>query len=239
MVTPFIPDSAAGLGFFVEKHGSTIYFGHNGADEGFRATLLVHKEKGYGAVIMVNSDNDQIMAEILRSVANEYQWDEYLPKPNAVVSVDTAKLDEYTGRFLVSGKFESIQIRFEGRASIASRMAPDAKIPYEKLADGQISEAIEAYRTIKKQKPANAAVEEERLNSIGYSFLEEKKFEEAIAILKLNAELYPSSSNVYDSLGEAYMIKGDKELAVANYKKSLDLDPHNENAINMIKKLTQ
>ena len=289
MVTPFIPDSAAGLGFFVEKHGSTIYFGHNGADEGFRATLLVHKEKGYGAVIMVNSDNDQIMAEILRSVANEYQWDEYLPKPNAVVSVDTAKLDEYTGRFLVSpdrvltvtreggkvfgeptlsprfellpisetgfirrdqdvsyiflrgagGKFESIQIRFEGRASIASRMAPDAKIPYEKLAAGQISEAIEAYRTIKKQKPANAAVEEERLNSIGYSFLEEKKFEEAIAILKLNAELYPSSSNVYDSLGEAYMIKGDKELAVANYKKSLDLDPHNENAINMIKKLTQ
>jgi cytochrome c-type biogenesis protein CcmH/NrfG len=43
---------------------------------------------------------------------------------------------------------------------------------------------------------------------------------------------------VYDSLGEAYMAQGEKELAIANYKKSLELDPKNNNAVEMLKKLT-
>src|SRR5690348_3272139 len=55
MVTPVLPD-APGLGFFVEKHGNAIYFGHGGADEGFRAGLLVSRDKGYGVAVMVNSD---------------------------------------------------------------------------------------------------------------------------------------------------------------------------------------
>ncbi len=66
MVTPYVSDNV-GMGFFVEKHGNALYFGHGGADEGFRAQLLVHKEKGYGAVVMVNSDNGQIMGEIIPS----------------------------------------------------------------------------------------------------------------------------------------------------------------------------
>ena len=51
--------------------------------------------------------------------------------------------------------------------------------------------------------------------------------------------LYPGSANAYDSLGEAYMANGDKQLAVVNYRKSLELDPHNQNAVNMLKKLQQ
>jgi tetratricopeptide (TPR) repeat protein len=64
-----------------------------------------------------------------------------------------------------------------------------------------------------------------------------KKLPEAIAYFKLNAELYPNSSNVYDSLGEAYMANGDKELAMTNYKKSLEPDPKNTNATEALKKL--
>ena len=55
--------------------------------------------------------------------------------------------------------------------------------------------------------------------------------------VKVNVELYPQSSNVYDSLGEAHLANGDKELAAINYKKSLELDPHNQSAANMLKKL--
>jgi len=51
--------------------------------------------------------------------------------------------------------------------------------------------------------------------------------------------LYPQSSNVYDSLGEAYLANGDKDLAAINYKKSLELDPHNQNAASILKKLQQ
>src|SRR5262245_3986325 len=101
MVTPFIADNV-GLGFFIEKHGAATYFGHGGADEGFRAQLLVSKEKGYGAVVMVNSDNGQIINEIFRSIAREYQWEDYLPQAQEVTPVEPNKLDEYTGLFLVN-----------------------------------------------------------------------------------------------------------------------------------------
>ncbi len=76
------------------------------------------------------------------------------------------------------------------------------------------------------------------LNNAGYILLSLNKIQDAIDIFKKNVELYPESSNVYDSLGEAYMKNGDKELSIENYEMSLELDPDNENAKEMIMKLT-
>ena len=42
-----------------------------------------------------------------------------------------------------------------------------------------------------------------------------------------------------DSLGEAYMKAGEKELAIQNYEKSLQLDPKNLNAVEMLRKLKE
>ncbi len=56
--------------------------------------------------------------------------------------------------------------------------------------------------------------------------------------MQLNVEAYPKSSNVYDSLGEAYMDEGEKPLAIANYQKSLELNPKNHGAVLMLKKLS-
>ena len=64
-----------------------------------------------------------------------------------------------------------------------------------------------------------------------------KKVREAIEVFKLNAETYQQSANVYDSLAEAYMIDGDKELATRNYQRAVELNPQNSNAIEMLKKL--
>ena len=85
----------------------------------------------------------------------------------------------------------------------------------------------------------NNAVAEERLNGVGYFLLGQKNIAAAIAVFKANVELYPQSSNVYDSLGEAYMANGEKELAIANYKKSLELNPQNKNAVEVLKKIEQ
>jgi cytochrome c-type biogenesis protein CcmH/NrfG len=49
--------------------------------------------------------------------------------------------------------------------------------------------------------------------------------------------MYPVSGTVYDSLGEAYMDAGRKDLAIQNYEKSLQLNPKNDKAVNMLKKL--
>ncbi len=63
--------------------------------------------------------------------------------------------------------------------------------------------------------------------------------QDANTVFKRNVQEYPESSNVYDSLGESYMKAGQKELAIANYEKSLQLDPKNQNALEMPKKIKQ
>jgi tetratricopeptide (TPR) repeat protein len=135
------------------------------------------------------------------------------------------------------GKVDSVRIRFNGIAVEARRLAQGEFIPYEQLIAGKFAEAIEAYKKIKRETPNNSAVAEERLNYIGYSLLEQKNIAAAIAAFKANVELYPQSSNVYDSLGEAYLANGEKELAIINYRKSLELNPQNKNAAETLKKL--
>jgi CubicO group peptidase (beta-lactamase class C family) len=80
-------------------------------------------------------------------------------------------------------------------------------------------------------------ISEDSLNSTGYGLLQQKKFSDAIAILRLNVQLHPESWNVYDSLGEAYMDQGDKPLAIRNYEKSLELNPKNDGAAKSLKRL--
>jgi len=91
-----------------------------------------------------------------------------------------------------------------------------------------------------KQKGSKEYIlRENEMNALAYQFLQSGKMNEAIAIFKLNVAEFPESSNVYDSLGEAYMELGNKELAILNYKKSIEMDPNNENGKEMLKKLLE
>src|SRR6266511_146100 len=60
---------------------------------------------------------------------------------------------------------------------------------------------------------------------------------QAVAIFRLNVEAYPASANVYDSLAEAYLAMGNKDLADRNYRKSLALNPRNGNAIQTLARM--
>jgi tetratricopeptide (TPR) repeat protein len=285
MVTPFMEQ--VGLGFFIDKRGNSVYFGHDGADEGFRAMMLMHREKGYGAVVMVNSDNGQILGEVMRGIAYAYNWDDFLPAVNEIISLDATKLAEYAGRFQVNpdriltvaqeegklvvrptadvtfellpiadgtfirrdanlkymfvkgaGGVTEVRVTLPGGVNVtAPKVAADALIPFEHLSAGNIDKALAGYRQIKKEQPDNAAVSEGRINGLGLGFMRTKKLPEALAYLKLNVEFYPNSWNTYDSLAEAYLANGDKELAIVNYKKSLQMNPKNTNAIEALKKL--
>lgn len=77
------------------------------------------------------------------------------------------------------------------------------------------------------------------LNMIGYDLLNAGDINSAIEILQLNTELFPENANCYDSLGEAWYLKGDSQMALKNYKIALELDPEMESAQQMIKKLEE
>ena len=61
--------------------------------------------------------------------------------------------------------------------------------------------------------------------------------DEAIDIFKLNVEAYPRSANVYDSLAEAYLKKGNKELAIKFYSKAVEINPNFASSIEALRQL--
>jgi CubicO group peptidase (beta-lactamase class C family) len=81
------------------------------------------------------------------------------------------------------------------------------------------------------------SLDESEMNILGYQLLQGGKTKEAIEVFKLNVAAFPKSWNVYDSLGEAYMKDGEKDLAIANYEKSLELNGSNSGAVEALKKL--
>lgn len=78
---------------------------------------------------------------------------------------------------------------------------------------------------------------EGEMNQIGYQLMGTGKIEEAAQVFKLNIDAFPKSSNVYDSYGEALMNLGKNDLAIENYRKSVELNPSNQNGIDKLKKL--
>lgn len=104
------------------------------------------------------------------------------------------------------------------------------------IKENGIEPALEEFSKIKENK-AEYKVSEREMNQLGYILLQDGKITESVKVFKLNVELYPESFNVYDSYGEALAAAGDKENAIINYKRSIELDPNNEGGKQMLKKL--
>lgn len=114
-----------------------------------------------------------------------------------------------------------------GQLSIVQKLKEFDHLPVE--------ERIALYYKLKKESPeAYNFKNEDELTMYGYAFMWSNNVVEAIAIFKLIVAEFPDSSNPYDSLGEAYLKNGNKELALANYEKSFALNPDNFNAEDQI-----
>ena len=101
--------------------------------------------------------------------------------------------------------------------------------------------ALAHYADLKKNFYGKGAYDfgESALNELGYAMLRKGDSAGAIGILARNAEQFPKSANTWDSLAEAHMKAGHKKLAEQYYQKSLKLDPQNQNAKEMLKKLKE
>jgi len=105
------------------------------------------------------------------------------------------------------------------------------------IAEKGIEAGIAQYRDLKAKQAATYDFAEPELNRLGYQLLRTGRPKEAIEIFKLNVEAYPQGFNTYDSLAEAYMAINERELAIQNYKKVLELNPNSTNATEILKRL--
>ena len=279
MLTPRLENYA--LGFGIREEGDSRYFEHGGADEGFQAQLVANEKRGYGAVVMTNSDAGyRLMPEVIRAIAAAYYWEGYQIEAMPMAKLSPEELAVFAGRYrldadtvlIVAASGAGLDVRVplghdfvlvpvskrsfvrrdeetryafgrrqDGGAELvisgkdqsgtAPRVDPKLRVPAEDLLDGKVDEALAGYRKIQAADPKGAAVSEQRFNQLGYGFLQNKDYPKAIAVFRLNTQLYPNSANTYDSLGEALEKSGDTAGAVAMYKKCIEIagKPGNEN----------
>jgi len=116
-------------------------------------------------------------------------------------------------------------------------------VPYVKnvllpVAEAEGGPAVVArYRALRRDSSTAYVFDVRQLNQIGYWLLEHKKANDAVIVFRLNVEEYPEAANPYVGLGEAYLATGDTARAIANLKRSLELNPKNQYAANVLRSL--
>lgn len=127
----------------------------------------------------------------------------------------------------------------EGIAYSFDKMKPGEKTPSEYFNTKEYKKALAAFKAIKEEDSLNPTVRERRLNSLGYRLLRDEKYDEAKELFKINIELYPKSSNVYDSMGDAFNAQKDTVNAILYYKKALAINPENRSSKRRLNQLTK
>ncbi|WCL55048.1 serine hydrolase [Gimibacter soli] len=128
---------------------------------------------------------------------------------------------------------------------IASIYDPQFGNPLEMIGDrlyvlmrsGQTKDALARYDAFRADPNFQTLSTELIINKVGYELLFKGMTAEALTLFELNTRDYPNSANVWDSLGEAKLASGDKDAAIANYQKSLQIDPTNMNAVRVLERL--
>lgn len=133
MLKPFVEDFI-GLGIFLDQRDDQIYFGHGGWNEGFSSELVAHKDKGYGVVVMINSNHPDFISELIRSVAVAYKWEDYV-KSYQRQSLDPAAFPELVGRYLVNGNDYVQVIEKDGKLWYKDGPEEEEFIEFTKVSD--------------------------------------------------------------------------------------------------------
>jgi tetratricopeptide (TPR) repeat protein len=170
----------------------------------------------------------------------------------AVLEAEGLTLDEVQERLSIDGAFSFVKemqtyknhgdgwVRPQHISHIRGFYLQHKKLASEavakKLKDSGLEAALAEYKRL-LENPGGLYFDETEFIGMGYYLMGSGQDAEAIELFKLNLAAFPKSANVYDSLGEAYMKHGDKEEAIANYRKSLELNPGNENAKAKLKEL--
>ena len=119
--------------------------------------------------------------------------------------------------------FVTTLIKTPGHAPVGKATMPAEVVNLEKIDVGGAAKLAKDLEEARRKDPKAQIFPEAEVNFMGYEHMFAGDNKGAIDILKLNAQAYPNSPNVYDSLSDAYLADGQKELAAQNAEKALEL----------------
>lgn len=106
-----------------------------------------------------------------------------------------------------------------------------------KVKESSYEQLLGFYEHARKDKKYSYKDAESMLNNGAYELMNNNRLGDALKVFRLLVHEFPNSANAYDSLGEAYLASGNRDSALLNYKKSLRLNPANDNAKKIIDSL--
>lgn len=246
MLTPFVEDFT-GLGIFINKMEDEIYFGHGGWDEGFSSEMIAHKDKGYGVVVLTNSNHPDFISELIRSVALTYSWDDFVPI-HKKIEINAAQLKEISGRYRLQND-KLIEIYHTNNQLFRKDMGTDP------VALFKVSDSIYISRENNQPIQFKTDAESGQLNmllihpmkktvestlvlmkedeKIPFEYLEEGNFEEGLKayqeVMKTDANDPAVSENNLNRLGYRFMGNENLKLAQNVFKVNVLLYPESSN----------
>lgn len=190
MLTPQSKNFGIGFGLNAKHPGE---FGHNGADEGFQALLVMNADTGQGAALMANSDYGILVAdEYLRSVAKEYAW-KYAPGPRSAYT-QVAFLARLKGLDAALARYDQL------KKSDDPKNRPEEQIlnglGYEYLRAGKIDDTIRIFQKNVQEFPSSSNV----YDSLGEAYAAAGKKELAIENYEKSVKMDPKNQNGIERL---------------------------------------
>ncbi|MFZ4548335.1 MAG: serine hydrolase [Bacteroidales bacterium] len=250
-LTPYL-DNSATMGAFIGDRNGEKYFFHDAGNEGYRGLYYGSVEGGNGVVVFVNSDDGNIILELLNSVASVYNWKGFdKPKNINTVTVPDATNQKYLGVYLYEGKFAEVTKEKNGLVYWADGQTCkmyftsqkdfiNMEFPTEKsfLTDGlgnatgyaRKLNGIEKLPATKVDRVDTIIANEGELNAFGWHLLETKRFAEAILFLNRATELEPNDNGAKNNLAHAYLFNNEYRKAIKLYQEFITKAPNDQAA---------
>jgi CubicO group peptidase (beta-lactamase class C family) len=225
------------------------------ADGGIETTaedMLKYDQALYGDVLLSEESKEKMFTPFLRSYAYCWRLDTIYGHPVVGHGGGAPGINARFYRFVDDKLTMIILSNFNlGANNVASTLEavlfdqeyemPRPKVEeflYESMKEKGIDYTLENAEMLLEENGYKIRRDFE-FNILGYTLLEEKLYDMAIAVFTINTRMFPNIANTYDSLAEAYMLSGDKESAIKYYKKALEVDPNFESSKKMLKKLQE
>lgn len=158
--------------------------------------------------------------------------------PKDFAAAEPLLLEAQKGREPVSGLLYRVDIEKDYlAANELKRKPPIGDLLWPVVRDRGAAAAEAQYRDLLKTQPEAYDFSEVWLNYLGYRLLDNGRAWDAAGLFRLNAQGFPKSWNAWDSLAEAQAALGHYDEAIANYKKSLALNPENKNGAEQVARL--